>query len=181
MKQAITKNDMVDVKDFPTVQITYMERVGDAAVVGQYGHHSSPPKNSACLLICVNGDEGNKYVIPLNTTLRQKGLKEGEVVQGNFKVGSLIFFDKNGNITITGKANLTANITTKTTINCPNIDLGQATMEYIVKATKLITQFNSHVHKYMSPAHPAGMVDSVVPTVALSETDIASDAHRVGD
>ena len=66
MRQARTKLPAKDnnPKGFPRVQITYAERVSDAALAEQYGIHSNPPKNAACLLITINGDEGNKYVIP---------------------------------------------------------------------------------------------------------------------
>lgn len=72
-----------------------------------YGFFSHPPKNSKIVMLKDNGGTyyGMAYldsVIP--------SLEEGEVVGGNFQVGSIVKFDKDGNITITGKKDLNITI-----------------------------------------------------------------------
>lgn len=117
MKQCRTKRPVKDIKGkFPTVQITYMGRTSDASVAEPYGTHGSSPLDTACLLITI-GDEGNKYIIPLSAQTRPEGLKEGEFVTGNFKVGSIIKFDENGNILIQSKGEVNIEAT-KITANC---------------------------------------------------------------
>lgn len=109
-KIAKTTNVSKDTNDFPTIQITYLERVSDAVVVNSYGNHCNPPLGTVGLQICTNGDEASKFFIPLSASSRPKGLKEGEFVTGNFKVGSIIKFDEQGNVDITCKKDLTANV-----------------------------------------------------------------------
>jgi phage gp45-like len=101
IKLAKTKKEMKDDSLFPYVQITYLEKLVDSLVCESYGTHGSPPKNSPCLLFCLNGNEANRFIIPLSAFDRNKNLKEGEFETGNFKVGSVIKFDEDGNINIT--------------------------------------------------------------------------------
>lgn len=137
MKLAKTTSEMKDNNDYPIVQITYLERVVDAAVGNQYGIHSSPDTNTPCLLININGDDANRIIIPLSVKNRTKGLKKGEVETGNFKVGSIIKFDKDGNINITAKKDLNAIIKGNCIIN--------ATGQAEITASKLIINNNTEV------------------------------------
>lgn len=101
IKQARTKLPVDDSgSGFPKVQITYMGRTSTAKVLEPYGTHGSAPKDTAAILICINEDEGNKFIIPLSAQTRTKNLKEGEFECGNFKLGTTIMFDEEGNITI---------------------------------------------------------------------------------
>lgn len=110
LKQAVTKSAVDDSGKFPKVKIAYLERVGNAVVVENYGMHASAPQNSACLLITIGEDEANRFVIPLSNLKRSKGLKEGEAEFGNMVVGSLVYFDEKGNIIVTCKKDLEANV-----------------------------------------------------------------------
>lgn len=123
MKLAKTTKKVDDSKTFPVVQITYLEKVVDAVVAEGYGTHGSSPKNSPAILICLNGNEANRFIIPLSSLNRTKNLKEGEFETGNFKVGSIINFDENGNINITSKKNVVIEAS-QITANCDIIVTG---------------------------------------------------------
>jgi len=174
VKQTKTTLPAVDIKAFPTVQITYMTRTAIGKLVENYGIHGSPPKDTACLLICVNGDEGNKYVIPLSAQTRQKNLKEGEFVTGNFKIGSIIFFDEEGNINITSKGELNATVEGDTTITTPNLNLnGNLIVDGTIEATDTITSDvdcisdgisgKGHTHPQGADSHGSVEVDTGAP------------------
>lgn len=110
LKQAVTAEAVNDSGKFPKVKIAYLERVGTAVVAENYGFHASAPNGSPCLLITVGEDEANRFVIPLSAIKRQKNLKENEVEVGNMVVGSIIVFDADGNITVTCKKDLVADV-----------------------------------------------------------------------
>jgi len=131
IKQTKTTKASEDSRVFPIVQITYLERVSEAVIANSYGMHANPPKDTPALLITLDRDEASKFIIPLNNDIRPKGLKEGEVINGNFKVGSTVKFDKDGNITVTCKGNLNANITGNANIECG----GNATLKSPTKIT----------------------------------------------
>lgn len=117
--QAKTTNKVNDGNQFPLVQITYLGKVGDGVLCEQYGIHSSAPVGTKCLMIIVNGDASNRYIIPLSAETRTKNLKEGEFECGNFKIGSIINFDELGNISITSLNTVNVNAPTALNINSP--------------------------------------------------------------
>jgi len=141
LKVAKTTDVTKDNGQLPIVQITFLDRPAvDAAVAEQYGVHSSPKVGTPCLLLEINGDCSNRIIIPLSAFNRTKGLEETEVEFGNFEIGSIIKFDKEGNITITGKKNLTANIVGDTTITSPNVTInGDVQVNGTIDATGIIT------------------------------------------
>lgn len=113
IKFAKTTRPQVDNKAFPIVTVTYLERIADVATAENYGIHGSPPIGTAALMFTINNDEANRIIIPLSAETRTKDLEEGEFECGNFKVGSTIKFDKDGNITIIaagGNINVTGDI-----------------------------------------------------------------------
>lgn len=120
-----TTQAMKDDELYPVVQITYLDKTVDAIVGNHYGIHSSPAKDSPAILITINGDEANRIIIPLSIKNRTKDLKENEIEIGNFEIGSILKFDKEGNINITSKKDITLDITgdavvnaSSATINC---------------------------------------------------------------
>jgi phage gp45-like len=107
MVQIAKVNDVMDDSQlFPQIRIDYLENIVDAVVANPYGIHSSPEIKTPLLLITINGNEANRIVIPLSAFARNKGLKEGEVETGNFKVGSTIKFDELGNITVVSQKDI---------------------------------------------------------------------------
>lgn len=150
-KQARTKLKVDDSgAGFPKVQITYMKRVpGPVKIAEAYGTHGSAPKETACLLFCINGDEGNKFIIPLSAQTRPKNLKEGEFVCGNFKKGTTILFDESGHVTISNGTDdlvdlikqLCEALTNMTTITA----LGPQAPVNLATFTALLPKFESFV------------------------------------
>lgn len=120
IKQSRTTKKVNDSKEFPLVQVTYLERISDAVIAESYGVHGSAPVGTPCLMVTVNNDPANRYVIPLSAIIRPKGLKEGEFIAGNFQVGSTIKFDEEGNITADSIKNVTVNaLAGLVTVNSP--------------------------------------------------------------
>ena len=78
IKIAKTTQEMRDDKQYPYIQVTYLERVGDCAVANQYGVHASPDQNTPGLMLQINGDSSNRVFIPLSAFNRNKELKESE-------------------------------------------------------------------------------------------------------
>ena len=100
IKLAKTIEVQKDSKLYPIVSVTYLSKIADVVNCENYGIHGSPPVDTPCLLLVVNNDEANRFIIPLSAPTRKRNLEEGEFECGNFKVGSTIKFDKDGNITI---------------------------------------------------------------------------------
>lgn len=119
IKSSRTKKIAKDSKEYPIVQISYLERTSDAIMAENYGVHTSPPIGTPCLMITVNNDEANKFVIPLSALTRPKGLQEGEAVFGNFKIGTTIKFDCDGNIIVTSNNNITVVAPGEINVTCP--------------------------------------------------------------
>ena len=109
IKLAKTTQASKDEKTVPIVQITYLNKVADAGMVYPYGMHANQPVDTPCILLTIGNDEAHRYIIPLSSKTRQKELKEGEVISGNFFVGSTIFFDEDGNIKVDSINNITVN------------------------------------------------------------------------
>ena len=104
-----TKTVMNDAKSVPTINVSYLDNPGAQSAVGNpYGVHSSPKKNTPCLIFQINNDPSNKIVVPLSMVLRNKNLKEGEVEVGAFDIGNYIKFNEDGDVLINtkGKVNI---------------------------------------------------------------------------
>lgn len=101
IKYSKTIESQKDTKLFPIIKISYLEKQGDVAVVEPYGIHGSPPVETICLMLTINNDEANRLIIPMSALTRTKNLEEGEFECGNFVIGSIITFDKNGDINVT--------------------------------------------------------------------------------
>lgn len=96
----VTKNTN-DSEIFPEFQITYLKKVSDAAILLPYGLTARPiAGDTLCLVFSIRGNEGNRIAIPLGTTNRKKGLKDGEVVLENQKIGSYLYLDEAGNLNV---------------------------------------------------------------------------------
>ncbi len=117
-KQSVTKGPSDDKSLYPVIQVGYMTRTGDATVCENYGIHGNPPTGTPCLMFTVNGDESNRYVIPLSALVRTKELKEGEFETGNFVSQATIFFSEDSRILIKSNNDITLDSTiSKTTGN----------------------------------------------------------------
>lgn len=84
----------------PVTQVQGYGQPYDAAVIWPYGMHGNLPVNSYTITFSINGQSENRAVIGFRPDLRQKNLKEGEVIFGNFTTKSTTFYDKDGNIVV---------------------------------------------------------------------------------
>ena len=191
-KQSKTTKASLDNKDFPIVQITYLERVSEAVIATPYGFHCNPPKNTPALLITLDRDEASQFIIPLNIGIRPKGLKEGEDIVGNFVVGSTIKFDKDGNINVVCKGNLnatvegscTATIAGNTDITCPQTTInGDVIINGNLTANALTSLLNLTFLGGGSGEIPAGItIDnkgdiSGTGNISSNGKDVATHVH----
>jgi phage gp45-like len=96
----VTKNTN-DAEKFPTFQISYLGKVSDAAILLPYGLTSRPmPDDTLCLVFSIQGQEENRIAVPLGTTNRKKGLKDGETVLENSDTGAFLYLDEDGNLRV---------------------------------------------------------------------------------
>lgn len=107
-----TVNEQNDEKFAPIIQIGYYNQIKNAVNASVYGLHSSPEIDTPCLLIYVNNDPANAYIVPLSIKERKNlsvtKLKKTEVIIGNFAKNSSVFFDELGNIKIETSKNIEA-------------------------------------------------------------------------
>jgi len=101
IKIAKTQAEVNDNKLFPIVNVSYLEKDADVAIAESYGVHGSAPIGTQCVMLIINNDEANRIIIPLSAQTRTRDLEENEFECGNFVIGSIINFDKDGNINIT--------------------------------------------------------------------------------
>jgi len=101
-----------------------------------YGFFSNPPLGSKVVMIA---DTSNTYygIAYLDEVI--PSLEENEVAVGNFKIGSIVKFDKNGNINITCKKDTNINITGDCNINCTNANITAITKAKVVAPQVEIT------------------------------------------
>lgn len=101
IKIAKTQDKVIDNKLYPIVNVKYLNREANSAIAEIYGVHGSAPVGTQCVMLIINNDEANRIIIPLSAQTRTRDLEEGEFECGNFVIGSIINFDKDGNINIT--------------------------------------------------------------------------------
>lgn len=106
-----------DDKFYPDTQITFNGSTADAVSIYAYGTHANAPVDSHFLLFSLNGQAENKAGIAFNPELRQKNLKPGEVVHGNFVTGSTVFYDEDGNIVVNCEKDEIVTIKGASTVN----------------------------------------------------------------
>ena len=121
-----------DSQNYPSSQISYLGKVGDAEILSLYGFSFNAPEGSQGIVFSIAGHEENRVALLNLPKERFKNLKKGEIQIGNFKKGTSIKFDEDGNITITsandvtinGATNVTINASAKVDINAPLTNLG---------------------------------------------------------
>jgi hypothetical protein len=155
----------------PIIQVQYLTQVKNAVNASQYGIHCSPDLDTPCLLITINNDPANSYVLPLSFLERKNlvsALKKGEVVVGNFKKNATILFNESGAISVSTKkdlnvdvsGNLTANVVGTTTINTTgNVSItgGKVTLGPLTIIDGRI--FLEHTHPAGTPPGNTGQVN----------------------
>lgn len=153
-----------DDKTFPVAQIQAYGQAADALVIWPYGMHGSLPVDSYAISFSINGQQEFRGIIGYKPDLRKKNLKSGEVIFGNFMVGSTVFFDEDGNITIEcendkiinikGDANITVEgtvtITAPTVIIDGNLQVNGETSLGEVVTSDGTNISNTHKHSGVS-------------------------------
>lgn len=107
-----------DSSKYPYTQMTYNGKTANVTTVNPYGHYSVAPLNSLAVVWQINAQEENLAGVCFNPAGRFKGLKTGEVLNGNELTGSYIKFANSNEIDIVSKGDLVLNITGNVTINC---------------------------------------------------------------
>jgi phage gp45-like len=78
-----------------------MEKVADATILLPYGMASRPiPGDTLALVLSIQGQEENRIAIPLSTTNRKKGLKDGETVLENEETGGFCYLREDGTLEV---------------------------------------------------------------------------------
>ena len=107
-----------DDEQFPVMQITYLNKVADSTILLPYGMSAKGiPNDTLCLVLSIQGMEENRISIPLATTNRKKGLKDGEVVIENEATGGYLYQKEDGDLEINIPKDLLENVK-NITINC---------------------------------------------------------------
>lgn len=100
IKRAVLSLIGRDLDNYSVSQVTYNGKTGDCELIWPYGFCANPPKNSIVLMFNVMGQEENRAGFANLPQMRFKGLKEGEVVVGNYLTKSFVKFTQEGNVEI---------------------------------------------------------------------------------
>lgn len=139
MNQAKTTNNLKENKDIARVQIEYLGRVIENAVlVEPKGFHNKIPKETQCLVFSIS--QNQHFILPIENIKRPKDLQDGEVATGNFEKNAHIKYKNNGDVVVNDGQN--------------NGVQYQATDTYI---QSLVSQINAELNKIASvlPAYSA--------------------------
>jgi len=142
-------------------QVEYLETPRTIHILMPYGLYAVLPKDSLVLTFAVNGNEDNLIGIGEHSDTRFKDLKEGEVIVGNAKTQSKIYFKENGDVLIESQGNININSTGVVNIN--------GDTQPIVRGTALQTLFNSHQHTSAGSGSP-----SSTPIQQMSATELST-------
>ncbi len=128
-KWARVSEPMVETADWPYQSIEYLG-LGSVPSISwtPYGLHSSPPPDSVCLLVCLQGDEGARVHMAGSPNKRPVTLEEGEVVMYHPKTGSRVHFKDNGDIKVTSST-LVSIVAPETTMSGNLTVTGDVTVE----------------------------------------------------
>ncbi len=130
IRQAVINLLTDDSEAFPLVQVSNNGKTYNAVRLNPYGISSQPPSDGMGLVLVPEyGGEQTKYIFCDDPKRRFKGLKEFEVVVGNYKTRARIKFLENGDVDLDiPSGNLIANVSGSVTITagkdssmtCPN-------------------------------------------------------------
>jgi len=108
-----------DSSNFPRTQATWNGTTKPVETIWPYGLAGRAPSDSLLLLFRVNGTTEDRAGIAMDPLRRFKDLADGEVVVGSPFSGANVHFKANGDIEVTGPANLIASITGSATVTAP--------------------------------------------------------------
>jgi len=98
-------------KNFPQAQAVWLSKPGNVIMLYPYGTAGNAPLNSYMIMFNPGGQEEERVCIEFDIDSMPKDVIQDEFICGNFVAGSTVKFNQNGDITITGTANVIANIT----------------------------------------------------------------------
>lgn len=107
-----------DSEDYNRTQVSYLGKTKKVTVIMPYGIDANIPKDSLLILFNIMGQEENMVAFGNDQSIRFKNLEEGEVVVGNPKTGSKVYFKANGDIEI---------VSSTTIVNINGIDFNTHT------------------------------------------------------
>lgn len=116
LKFGYVTNTASDSEQFQKSQISMFGDAKDIVVIYPYGFSANAPINTMAIVANVGAGE-KEIAFPFSSDTRQKSLKPGEVVVGNFEKKSFIKFLDSGDIEIDSKSALTVSVTGDTTID----------------------------------------------------------------
>lgn len=88
-------------------QVSGGDLIRNSTAIYPYGSAGNAPSNSLTLLLNIDGNTEKTVNLELSE-FKDRALKEGEYLIGNFVKNSIILFDSKGNITITSKLDFNA-------------------------------------------------------------------------
>lgn len=101
---------------FPVQQVTYMGKVGDAAVWLPYGFHANCPPEELALILSAHGNGEARIMVPGSPTKRPRPIAASEVVVYHPPSGSKIHFKANGDVELDVKGDLSATVSGDATV-----------------------------------------------------------------
>jgi len=161
VKLAIVTLTGNDSGTYNQTQVSYFGKVKNVLVVNPYGVDANVPKDSLMILFNIMGQEENTAGIGFAPNIRFKNLKEGEVVVGNPKSLSKIYFKKNGDIEIESRGDI--NITSSGVVNI------NGSSEAIIKGDAFKTLYNAHTHTCAGAGSP-----SSAPVVSMGSGQLSN-------
>ena len=144
----------------------------DINVLYPYGMHANAPTGSFGISFNIQGLAENSAGMVTSAFSRTKNFKEGEVEFGNQNVGSLTYYDENGNITATATGSYTINAS-DLSINC------NTTIDGTLETTDAITTTDVTASGTVTGATITGAVEAT--TLSVSGTPGVNGTFTTAD
>jgi len=106
VRWALTTRDGVDSGDFPTSQVFYLGRPGDAVAWYPYGLHANAPAGELSVLLAMSGDPASRVALPGSPKSRPHPIAVGEVVLYHPATGAKVHLMADGSIVVDAPANV---------------------------------------------------------------------------
>lgn len=155
---------------FAQSQAEFSGTTADYQALWPYGIHANAPVDSHLVLFQNEGKADDIFGFATAPALRQKNLRSGEVVIGNFVKGCKLFFNEDGDLIVTVPGDHEVTVSGNVTINVSGT--ADITVDGDVTMTAPNTEINSNVTIN-------GTLD--VTGEANFTTDIFSNGKNIGD
>lgn len=158
-----------------TMQISLLkdEIKSEVERLQNYGFTSNPQPGAEAGVVFIGGDRDRGLIFAVDDRrYRFKNLAAGEVAMYD-DLGQYVHFKKPGDIEVSATTNVKVMAATKIEIDAPTAEIGQGTVESIIKGTTFQALFNAHTHNGNLGA-PTGP-----PITALTGSEL-SNSGKVG-